>query len=403
MSKELFQVILNKQFYLNNKDLIHRDLFEGEVKGLYESVLHAYTQGAEALTIPELRSIHTTLNPTETLAQLKLIDKYLDDLTELTPISFKAASIILKQARINAKMDELGTLACQRQGELHIEKIKELLFDVERLKGGESSTEIVNLDIASLLERTSKNCRWRFNIPELESRVGGIGDASFSLLAGRVNSGKSLAALSFCFSPNGFADQGAKILYMCNEEDGAFPGLRAVSAFTGMTAQEITADKEKAARLFARIKDNVIILDNARMSMTGLNKMVEKYKPDIVVADMLDHIQIGGEYGREDQRLGQVYRQAREIGKVHRLAFIGVSQTSADSDGKMHYGFDSLANSKTEKPAACDLILLLGADAPNDQGQYSDVRAINVAKNKITGWHGAVSCIIQPQISRLVA
>lgn len=408
MSRQLFKAILDREFYLSNKDLITEELFQdsSEVKQLFKVVQWVYSQSdiTSNLNIQSLKLFYENRCPVESEAKKRLIYVFLDGIDGEKPLPPDMASLALKQARVN----QIHNLAAQELVQSHKEpdlnKVKELLSEAEGLFNNDNQAQdTINMDIDYLLSRTSKNSRWKFNIPALSDMCGGIGDGIFTLIAGRVNSGKSLASISFCFSPLGFAEQGAKILYLCNEEDAAFTGIRAVSAFTGMTLAEINADKLKAGKVFSQIRDKVIPVDNARMSMAGLAKLVEKYKPDIVVADMLDHIQVGGDYAREDLRLGQIYRQAREIAKVYRCAFIGVSQTSAESDGRLHYGFDALANSKTDKPAACDLILLLGQSAPDDSGNYSPARAINVAKNKITGRHGAVAAMIVPEKSRLIA
>lgn len=401
MSKELLHTLLNKSFYLDNKDLLDRDLFEDVTRDLFDTLEWAYKEGTNSLSIHELGQLHLKHFPAETETRKALAKSLLSSLDGIPAPDIKVAKLILTTARINSLEDSAAQLLLERNTD--IDKIKEILYQIERLKTNEKSSDIVDLDIISLLERTSKNSRWKFNIPALSDMCGGLGDGVFCVIAGRVNSGKSLSALSFCFSPGGFAEQGAKILYLGNEEDGGMPGIRSVMAYTGMTIEEIRANKEEAAKIYSQIRNNIIILDNAKITMTGLHKMVDKYKPDIVVADMLDHIQVTGEYAREDLRLGQVYRQSREIAKMNKLAFIGVSQTSAESDGKMHYGFDALAGSKTDKAAACDLILLLGQEAPDENGNYSLQRAVNVAKNKITGHHGAVTTMIQPMMSRLVA
>ena len=369
MTIELLQAVLNKEFYLDNKDLIDPDLFESQAKNLFDTVVWAYSKGSENLTTNEVKLLFQQRYPSTPEVAKHLAYSILDSISKLEPLQPHTAKLILKQAKLNKLDDILANKFLNHDA--NYDEVKEILSEIEALKNDEKSSDIVDMDIVSLLARTSKNCRYKFNIPSLSDMCGGIGDGIFTLIAGRVNSGKSLAALSFCFSPNGFADQGAKILYLCNEEDGAFPALRAVAAYTGMTFSEISDNRQEAAKIFSKISNNAIIIDNARITMSGLIKMVTKYKPDIVVADMLDHIQVGGEYSRDDLRLGQVYRQAREVAKIHRCAFIGVSQTSAESDGKMHYGFDALANSKTEKPAACDLILLIGQESPDTNGNYS--------------------------------
>jgi hypothetical protein len=52
-----------------------------------------------------------------------------------------------------------------------------------------------------------------------------------------------------------------------------------------------------------------------------------------------------------------------------------------------------LEGSKTGKAAEADLILLLARN-PHVQGQFEEdkQRHINIAKNKLTGWHGVLHC-----------
>lgn len=408
MSKELFRALLNKQFYLEHKDYIIEDMFPNQLKKLIHILHNCYEKQdittIDNVSVTELTNLYNVYHPTDSATFKELIYTFLNGLNHTEPLQPAIASMYLKQALIKYKQDELANLSTKVDN-LPLDKVRSILTDLERLNNDtqENDSNTVDMDIDSLLNRTSRNSKWKFNIPLLSDFAGGIGPSILALLAGRVNSGKSLLAISLSYAPLGFAEQGAKILHLCNEEDAAFTGIRAMSSYTGMTLTEIRADKEHAAKLFKPIKDNIMLLDHAHMSMHTLSKLIDKHKPDIVIADMLDHVSVQGDYAREDSRLGQVYRQAREIAKDYSCAFIGVSQTSAESDGKMHYGFDALADSKTAKPAACDLILLLGAQAPDDQGNYSDARAINVAKNKITGKHGPVHCIIQPQLSRMVA
>lgn len=404
MSKELFQAVLNKKFYFDNKDLITDDLFnQGQILDLFDTVKWCYeNKDTKDLSVTDLKIAYDSRFPAEPQAKKNLVYTFLDSLQGEPQLQNSVALLALKQSRLT-KIYHKAAQELIDTNSPNVSKIRDMLIEAERLSNNETdNADVVDMDIDYLLSRTSKNSRWKFNIPHLSDMCGGIGDGIFTLIAGRVESGKSLASISLCFSPNGFADQGARILYLCNEEDAAFTGIRAISSFTGLTKDEITKDTANAAKIFSKIRPNVIPIDNARLSMTGLARMVEKYKPDIVVADMLDHIQVAGEYAREDMRLGQLYRQAREMAKFYRCAFIGVSQTSAESDGKLHYGFDTLANSKTDKPAACDLILLLGQNPPDNEGNYKPDRAINVAKNKITGRHGAVHAIIVPEKSRLI-
>ena len=57
-----------------------------------------------------------------------------------------------------------------------------------------------------------------------------------------------------------------------------------------------------------------------------------------------------------------------------------------------------MENSKTGKAAEADLIIGIGNRASNDPTNTS--RVLNVSKNKITGWHGDPSCLLDKYISR---
>ena len=57
-----------------------------------------------------------------------------------------------------------------------------------------------------------------------------------------------------------------------------------------------------------------------------------------------------------------------------------------------------MENSKTGKAAEADLIIGIGNRTSNDA--ENNMRILNVNKNKITGWHGDKSCVIDRYLSR---
>ena len=57
-----------------------------------------------------------------------------------------------------------------------------------------------------------------------------------------------------------------------------------------------------------------------------------------------------------------------------------------------------MENSKTGKAAEADLIIGIGSNTTADP--TNNARVLNVSKNKITGWHGDPSCIIDRYTSR---
>ena len=80
-----------------------------------------------------------------------------------------------------------------------------------------------------------------------------------------------------------------------------------------------------------------------------------------------------------------------------------MSQASADGEGKTRIDFSMAEGSKTGKAAEADVILGIGkhnGDADDDSVDYT--RFLHISKNKISGFHGTVACLIEPDIGRYV-
>ena len=113
-------------------------------------------------------------------------------------------------------------------------------------------------------------------------------------------------------------------------------------------------------------------------------------------------ISVKGNFQRTDEKLREVYTQAREIAKRHDLAFIAICQASADAHGKTILDPTEMEGSKTGKFAEADLIIGVGCHAVGVNEEADTTRHLTVGKNKITGWHGTIVCLIEPQVSRYV-
>ena len=87
------------------------------------------------------------------------------------------------------------------------------------------------------------------------------------------------------------------------------------------------------------------------------------------------------------------------MAKKHNCAIFGISQASAEADGRTRLTYTMMEGSKIGKAAEADLILGIGKQ---DLEEDDNMRFITVSKNKISGWHGTITCQIQPQISRYV-
>ena len=251
-------------------------------------------------------------------------------------------------------------------------------------------TEVINL-----LDVTTK---WKFNIPVLKENVGGIGDGNLMIAFARPETGKTAFWVSLCTGPNGFAAQGAKVHAFINEEPAIRTQMRAISCYTGMTRDEIVQDKEVTQEIWGEIKDNISMFDTVDWSIEDIDAHCEKHKPDIIVIDQLDKINITGTYARTDEKLRQVYTSVREIAKRRECAIIAISQASAEAHNRNSISFNQMENSNTGKAAEADLIIGIGRNANTDT--ENKIRTLCVSKNKINGYHGEPVCTIRRDISR---
>ena len=199
---------------------------------------------------------------------------------------------------------------------------------------------------------------------------------------------------------NGFASQGAKVCALINEEPAIRTQMRLINAHTGMSFAEIRQNPTKTGELWSQIKTNLRILDTVDWSLEKIDSYVAKEKPDILVIDQLDKVHIEGSFARTDEKLRAIYTGTREIAKRRSCAIIGISQASADASGKLDITFDMMENSKTGKAAEADVIIGVGFRNKLDVDQ--DLRSLAVSKNKITGWHGVITCKIIPELSRYI-
>jgi replicative DNA helicase len=233
----------------------------------------------------------------------------------------------------------------------------------------------------------------------LRDEVGGIGDGNLMIVFARPETGKTAFWVSLVSSPDGFAEQGAKVHAFINEEPAVRTQMRAISCYTGMTREEIVENIEIANGKWDLIKENIQLYDTVDWTMDDIDSHCEKHKPDIIVIDQLDKVNISGIYARSDEKLRAIYTSAREIAKRRKCAIIAISQASNDAHNKRHMDFNMMENSRTGKAAEADLIIGVGK-APDTNGQENMDRSLCISKNKINGYHGIIDAKIYREISR---
>ena len=400
MEKELIKLLLNKKFYTKNKTKLSKEFFTNGTGDLYETIEHAHEDSDKDLSINEVSSLHMDVyNPATTRAKKENFDALVNEIKELElPNETIASNIIraLYKRRIANKIAVLATEIYNGKDSDFSEIKKELEISFDDIDKDEY--EYVTSDVSSLIDKLKDNTKWKFNLSKLKENVNGVGEGNLAIIFARPESGKTAFWVNLVAGIDGFASQGAKVCALINEEPAIRTQMRLINAHTGMTFDEIRADMDVTKEKWAEIKQNIKILDTVDWSLDEVDEFVQKEKPDILIIDQLDKVNVKGNFARTDEKLRAVYTGAREIAKRNNCCVIAISQASADGHGKLELTFDMMEGSKTGKAAEADVIIGVGFRDKVDTEQ--NVRGLYISKNKITGWHGQITCMIQPELSR---
>ena len=400
IEKQMIRLMLNKKFYTQYKGTLSPTVFSGDVSSLYDTIQKAHDKYEDDIKIDELYSLHTTIfNPALTRAAKEKFSELVEDIKEVQEPSKEIAKDIM---RILSDRDLAQRIAVEATEifngkEANFTEITGMI-DNHKTNIDEDKNPAVTNNIDEVIELLDVTTKWKFNIPVLKENVGGIGGGNLMIAFARPETGKTAFWVSLCAGPEGFCSQGAIVHAFINEEPAIRTQIRAISAYTGMTRDEILFDKVQAQRIWADIKDNISMFDTVDWSIEDIDAHCEKNKPDIIVIDQLDKINVSGTYARTDEKLRQIYTSVREIAKRRECAVIAISQASADAHNRNSISFDQMENSKTGKAAEADLIIGIGRNANSDL--ENKIRTLCVSKNKINGYHGEPVCTIRRGISR---
>jgi hypothetical protein len=278
--------------------------------------------------------------------------------------------------------------------EATMEPLRELLAKYNDDFTPNINIEWEDISIDNILANNALESRWAFNIPTLADHIPGVNSGHLIEIGARPNTGKTSFHASMIAGPNGFAHQGAKCIILCNEEKAGRVAERYLTAATGMTVEEIAKDRAKAHSIYAKVKENIRIVDSSGKNMTWVESVAKSYEPDILILDMGDKFATMGGYSRQDEALKANVIYAREIGKQYNSAVFYMSQLSAEAEGKTVLNQSMMEGSKTGKAAEADLMVLIAANPLIEGGknEQDTQRHLNVVKNKLTGWHGRLHC-----------
>ena len=398
MEKELIKLLLNKNFYEKNKSKLSKEFFTNGTGALYETIQSAHQDSDQDLSIGEVSTLHLEVyNPALSKAARDNFDVLINEIKDIELPNEKIAQNIIRSLFKRGIAQHVAQIATDiyNGSDIDFSEIKKHL-DVTFEDVNEY--EYVTGNIENLIGQLKDNTKWKFNLEPLRDKVNGVGDGNLVIIFARPEAGKTAFWVNLVSGIDGFASQGAKVCALINEEPAVRTQMRLINAYTGMTFDEIRVNTKEANKKWAEVRQNIKILDTVDWSLDSVDEFVQKEKPDILVVDQLDKVNVKGSFARTDEKLRAIYTGAREIAKRNNCCVIAVSQASADGHGKFDLTFDMMEGSKTGKAAEADVIIGVGHRDKLDTDER--IRSLAISKNKITGWHGQLVCTIVPELSR---
>jgi hypothetical protein len=404
MELSLIRSLMDKTFYDEHRGARCPDrLFSKDVRKIKQAIDSAMDKYTRSVTSDEIEALFMSNNPTMTTAQKGAYSSLFKQIKNEQAMGSDIAQEVLSKLFQQVIGEDIANLGFDYvNGDKNtLEPLRILLEQYSDDFTPNLRVEWDDIEIDTLLQMNDLEARWTFNIPSLVRKIEGVNAGHLIEVGARPNTGKTSFHASLIAGPQGFAAQGAKCIILCNEEGSHRVGARYLTAATGMTLKEVKANPVKARDLYANVKKNIHIKDATGRDMSWVESVCKSVKPDIVILDMGDKFSKAGGYSRPDEALKANAIYARQIAKQHNCAIFYMSQLSAEAEGKVILNQAMMEGSRTGKAAEADLMVLI-AKNPTVQGQDEDSpeRHLNIVKNKLSGWHGVVSCELDYKTAR---
>lgn len=396
MELALIKTLLDRNFYDQHKGIRCPDkIFSKDVRKIKQALDGAMEAYDGNLTVADLEAVFNRMNASMTTATRGAYEDLFKRIAITEPIKEEIAQDTLSQLFQQHVGDRVANLGFDfvNGTEDSLEPLRQLL---EEYKNDFTPNLRVDWDDNSLdtiLDATLLESRWGFNISSLARRVEGVSGGHLVLVGARPNTGKTSFHASLIAAGGGFAHQGAKCIVLCNEEAYTRVAARYISASSNMTMKEVRENKALAHKRYESIRKKVLFKDSTGKGMAWVESVVKQEKPDIVVLDMGDKFaDISSE--RSDITLKAAAIHARNIAKQYDCCVIWMSQLSAEAEGKADLNQSMMEGSKTGKAAEADLMVLIGKTQQAEGEDEDPVRYLNLAKNKLNGYQGKITCVL---------
>lgn len=406
MELAILKSLLNKEFYQEYRGatcpskLFSKD--NAKIKTMIDEAMVKYNRD---LSVDEIEGLFFAADPSLTTAQEDVYKQTFNKMRNEIDVGSDVAQDILSSLYRHYLGEEIANIGWQYVNGTNnsLEPLRNMLDNYRDDFIPDISVEWDDISIENILAKDDEEAKWVFNLPPLADRVAGVNAGHLIIGGARPNTGKTSFHASIIAGPNGFAEQGAKCIILCNEEATHRVARRYLTAASGMTIKEVRNNPRMAHQRYARVRENIVIKDVTGKDMHWVEAVCKTYKPDIVVLDMGDKF-AGTGFTTQHEALKACAIHARQVAKEYGCAIFYMSQLSAEAQNKIVLDQSMMEGSKTGKASEADLMLLISKNRPVEGEEEQDYeRHINIAKNKLTGWHGMLTCQLNYHIGRYEA
>ena len=396
---------MDKKFYDEHRGAKCPDrLFSKDVRKIKQAIDKAMSTYERTVTPDEIEALFISGNPSMTTAQKQAYLSLFTQIKKENPLGEDVAQEVLSKLFQQVVGEDIANIGFDYVNgtQSSLEPIRNILELY-----GDDFTPNLNIEwddmsLETLIAKNNLEAKWIFNIPALTRKVEGVSAGHLIEIGARPNTGKTSFHASLVAGQGGFAHQGARCVVLCNEESAHRVGARYLTSATGMTMHEIKETPDKARDKYDAVKKNIFIKDASGRDMSWVESVCKSYKPDVLLLDMGDKFARSQGFARPDEALKANAIHARQIAKQYECAVFYMSQLSADAEGKVLLNQSMMEGSRTGKAAEADLMILIAKNPPKqDDGDVEDLqRHLNIVKNKLTGWHGVITCELNYKLGR---
>lgn len=267
----------------------------------------------------------------------------------------------------------------------NLQCVEELLTEYRDFNPPEEEVdECATDDLDELLDAIGQDgIMWRLQC--LSNSLGPLVGGTLGHLFARPETGKTTflhSEVEFWLSQLG---EDECVLWLNNEESKKRIKMRWFTSVTGLTKNQIAADREKAKQIYAKKGGHRMrLVDRANFTVEEIEQLCMKYKPRIVVIDQGDKVcyKGDGKAGNGADRLKNVYDKLREVTKRcnehFRMDMLTIGQADVVAEGKKWLFLSNLDSGKTGKAGAFDYVIGIGKTYTEAGRRY-----IALCKNKL--------------------